>query len=86
MRNGMKIESSSPVDILSLEDMKISDEARKYWAFQKPTRVRVPAGAESADVTLHVGLGTFRDRCWERAENRGRAARGCPRDGQRARA
>ena len=40
-----KIEAA-PVDASSLEDMKISDEARKYWAFQKPVRARVPAGAD----------------------------------------
>ena len=40
-----KIESA-PADVSSMEDMKISDEARKYWAYQKPERVRVPAGAD----------------------------------------
>jgi hypothetical protein len=40
-----KIEAA-PVDASSMEDMQIPDAARKYWAFQKPGRVVVPAGAE----------------------------------------
>jgi len=41
-----RIEGTS-VDVSALEDMKIPDSARQYWAFQKPVRTKVPVtGAE----------------------------------------
>ncbi len=37
---------AAPVDVAALEDMKIPEAARQYWAYQKPVRAKVPAGAE----------------------------------------